>query len=45
MREAFGYFIEAMFSPEHTFSPRELMLFEHLIDTDIIDYDTYMKLY
>lgn len=45
MEEAFGYFIDAMFSPEHTFSPRELMLFEHLIDSDIIDYDTYMKLY
>ena len=34
-----------MFSAEHTFSERELMLFEHMIDYDVIDYDTYMSLY
>ena len=34
-----------MFSAEHTFSERELMLFEHMIDYDVIDYDTYMRLY
>ena len=45
MDEAFGLFVNAMFSAEHAFSGSELMLFEHLIDSDVIDYDTYMKLY
>ena len=43
--EAFKLFLEALFSEDHAFSERELMLLERLIDYDVIDYSTYMKLY
>lgn len=37
--------MEALFSEDHAFSEREVMLLEHLVDNEIIDYSTYMKLY
>ena len=45
MREQFGRFVREAFSSESEFSGHQLYLLNHLVNFELLDYDSYMKLY
>ena len=45
MREQFGHFVRDAFSAESEISGHQLYLLNHLVNFELLDYDSYMKLY